>query len=526
MTALLVALIVAALPEAIAPPPSAQPNLLEPVVPVGLPREEPADELSPPRHDGPPRPRDKTYLISAVETGLLLVGGTWWYWSGKPPSSSWDLRFDWDSWRTKIDGTAFHFDADLFETNASSHTRAGLAYYQVARGNGLSYGQSYLWTFAASFLWEYVVEWNEFPSINDAVLTPAAGVVVGEGTYRLGRFFAAGEPTVVNRLGAALFSPFATLNDLLMGREPASESPYDVIGFTSAMPHWFLFGLDRLACFANGERQDQTTVTLDTALVSYRGYRRPGRSTVTVHPGDWTELGARLFFAEGNTIQGMNLHSSTLVVGRYIRRYAERAPDETWRTAKPRGWGAVVGLGSAFDYDTRDLDAGMDKVASAGLLGPTAEVTADRGGFGLRLALSSYYSFALVQSMALLVNGNPITNVYINSTLRNQGYYFAQGSTSVAALDLRAGMVELTFKASFGAFWSLNGRDRFEDEIEAEVSPFDIRASGVAIASVRPLNTPLRLAARVERILRSGHAAGLYGASDETRAGIGAGFVF
>jgi hypothetical protein len=265
---------------------------------------------------------------------------------------------------------------------------------------------------------------------------------------------------------------------------------------------------------------------LNTDVVSYRGYRRPGKVAVSVGPGNWTKLDTRLFFGSGKYVDGVNLHSSTLMVGKYVRHYAERSPDETWRTAKPRGWGALVGLGTTFDYDMRELEVGTDKVASAGLIGPQVELTADRGSLGVRLSLTSTYAFALVESMAFLVAGNPLSGVYINSTLRNQGYYYAHGSTSLASLDLRLGVVELTFRAAFGAFWGLDGRDRFEQKIQIGLSPFDTRAAAVAIASLRPFGGPLRIAARVEHVDRYGRAAGVSGSSDETRAGVGAGFVF
>jgi hypothetical protein len=521
MIALLGALLFAAVPAPLAPD-----NLLEPIGPFEVPSEDRADTLTPRRRDAPSGPREKTYLRSALETTLLLGAGTWWYWAGKPPADTYDLHMDWDSWARKMNGDAIRFDADMFETNASSHPRAGVGYYQVARGNGLSYAESYVSTFVASTVWEYVVEWIEYPSINDIILTPAAGSVLGESTFRMGRFFAAGSPNIVNRLGALVFSPFAALNDYVADRKPASEPPYDAMGFTSTMQHKFLLGFDRLACFTNGERQDQSTYMFDTSLVSYGGYRRPGHRSANVSPGDWTELAARVFVGQGSVVDGVNVHSSTLMAGHYVRHYAERAPDETWRTAKPRGWGALIGIGSAFDYDTRTLQQGTDKVASAGLVGPMAELTADRGSVGMRVALSSYYSFAMVEPMAFLMNGNPPTTAYFSTPMQNHGYYYAHGSTSAAALDVRLGDLELTFRAAFGAFWGISGRDRYQERIELRVSPFDTRAAGAAVVSMRPFGGPVRFSGRLERVERYGTAAGETGSSDETRAGVGAGFIF
>jgi hypothetical protein len=528
ISALLAALTFSLVPPAVVPPES----LLEPLAPFDLsgeiPGEDRTDRLELPTREQPRGWTEKRYLRSTLETALLLGGGTWWYWSGKPPSDGWDLGFDWKSWGRKMDGDAIRFDTDMFETNASSHPRAGAGYYQVARGNGLSYAESYISTFIASAVWEYVVEWIEYPSINDIILTPAAGSVLGESTFRLGRFFDAGSPNLANRLGAVVFSPFAALNDYVAGRKPGagSEPPYDALGFTSTMQHKFLLGFDRIACFTNGERQDQSTYSLDTSLVSYRGYRRPGSRSVNVSPGDWTELAGRMFVGPSGEVDGIDIHSDTLIAGRYIRRYAERGLDETWRTARPRGWGALLGVGSSFDYDTRTLEQGIDKVASAGLVGPKLELTADRGPFGLRLAVSSYYAFAMVEPMAFLMNGNPTTSLTINSTLTSHGYYYAHGATSAAALDLRLGPFDLGLRATFGAYWGITGRDRYQERIEMAISPFDTRANGVAVLSLRPFGGPVRLSARVERVQRYGTGDGVTGRSDEDRAGLGAGFSF
>ena len=86
------------------------------------------------------------------------------------------------------------FDDDLFSTNGLAHPIAGSLYYQIARGNGLSPLASFVTSFIASTVWEYFTEWDEKPSTNDLIFTPAGGAVIGEATYRLGRMFAAGSP--------------------------------------------------------------------------------------------------------------------------------------------------------------------------------------------------------------------------------------------------------------------------------------------------------------------------------------------
>ena len=86
------------------------------------------------------------------------------------------------------------FDGDHFNTNALGHPMGGTAYYQIARGNGLGPGASFISSLLASTFWEYFVEIPEHPSLNDMILTPTAGAVIGEATYRLGRYFATSGP--------------------------------------------------------------------------------------------------------------------------------------------------------------------------------------------------------------------------------------------------------------------------------------------------------------------------------------------
>ena len=501
------------------------PGVIEPLAPpaADVPVETP--DLAPDvRSPDPPKNR----LFAALETGLIFGAGALWYWDRTWYSSDWDLRFTWPAWGDKFDLGAVRFDADRFDTNANSHPRAGLYYFQAARGNGLSFAESYLWVFATSVVWEYVVEFNEFPSINDMIFTPAGGVVVGEATYRLGRFFDAGSPTLANRAGALLFSPFAVLDDLASGRRPSAEGATDAYGFPRAIHHRFALALDVLASDLDGARGDLQALGVETALVSHRGYRRPGHDAVTVGPGEWTELGAQVLYGQPGGVQGFDFHSSTLLMGRYVRRYDELYPDDVWRPDNVRGWGALIGLGTAFDYDTRTLAYGDDKVAGAGLIGPVVELRRERGHDGIRFALSTYYSFAMVDSLAYAVYGDPLTVAAyeINTPLRQQGYYYGQGLSSVSSVVARLGDLELSLATSLAAYWSINFRDRYQENLQGELAVSDTRASGAVNASVRPFGGPVRVSARVEHYERTGELAGRSAVSLETRAGLGAAFVF
>jgi hypothetical protein len=476
--------------------------------------------------DEVPPERPVRYLPAAIETGLILGGGALWYWAGDAKNSTWDMRFDWASWRRKLGVEEVRFDPDRFRTNGSAHPAAGLGYFQTARGHGMSFVGSFLWSLTASLIWEYFIEFNEAPSLNDMIMTPAGGAVLGESTYRVGRFFDAGRPNAVNRAGALLFSPFAVIDDLAVGRKSAGIGAYDAFGFTRNIHHRLSVTVDQLACFLESRRSDQTQVGLAAAIVSHRPYRRPGRAATVAGPGHWTDFHARVLATQQDGHQGVWLHSSTLLVGRYFRSYAEREDDAARRADRARGAGALLGLGSSFDYLTRDLDGWWDKLASTGLVGPMVELAAERGAMGVRLSLSSQYTFAMVQSLAFAVDGQSLGEVRVTGALRGQGYYYAHGVTSAGSLAVRLGPLELNVAATLGAFWAIQGRDRYQERVQAEPALSDLRSTGVASAGLRPFGGPVLLTGRVEHHERISHMDSATASSPETRAGVGAGMVF
>lgn len=77
------------------------------------------------------------------------------------------------------------WDSDLPVFNYILHPYAGAAYYMGARSQGFNVLGSFLYTtFISTVFWEYGIEaFNEVPSIQDLVITPIGGTVLGEAFY-------------------------------------------------------------------------------------------------------------------------------------------------------------------------------------------------------------------------------------------------------------------------------------------------------------------------------------------------------
>jgi hypothetical protein len=78
------------------------------------------------------------------------------------------------------------FDPDDLFLNYIAHPYVGSAYYIVARKSDFNQFDSFLYSFFMStFFWEYGIEaFAEIPSIQDLIITPVFGALMGEYLYR------------------------------------------------------------------------------------------------------------------------------------------------------------------------------------------------------------------------------------------------------------------------------------------------------------------------------------------------------
>jgi hypothetical protein len=108
------------------------------------------------------------------------------------------------------------WDDDWWVHNYVGHPYGGSLYYNSVRGQGATPLQSMLFATVLSTQWEYLFEaFAERPSIQDLVVTPVAGAILGELSHRLTLQLERGGTTtgekiliVVTNPGHAIFSGF------------------------------------------------------------------------------------------------------------------------------------------------------------------------------------------------------------------------------------------------------------------------------------------------------------------------------
>ena len=86
-----------------------------------------------------------------------------------------------------------HWDGDNPVFNYILHPYGGAAYFMSARSLGFNFWESALYGFCIStFFWEYGIEaFMEIPSIQDLVITPVVGALLGECFYKWKRHIVA-----------------------------------------------------------------------------------------------------------------------------------------------------------------------------------------------------------------------------------------------------------------------------------------------------------------------------------------------
>ena len=106
---------------------------------------------------------------------LMPSSFTNWEDDDKSPFSKW-----WDN----VSGGPV-WDKDDFFLNYIAHPYVGALYYMGARSAGADAFDSFLYSFALStFFWECGIEaFAEKPSIQDLIVTPVGGAIIGEGFY-------------------------------------------------------------------------------------------------------------------------------------------------------------------------------------------------------------------------------------------------------------------------------------------------------------------------------------------------------
>jgi hypothetical protein len=434
----------------------------------------------------------EAHPLRAAGEVLVWVGlGTAYYWVKKDVN-----RLDWDrpNLADRILFEAVRFDNNLGTTNNVLHPLGGAAYYGFTRVNGLPPGWSFLYAFTASTLWEYALEWRELVSINDLIFTPIGGLAIGEFAFQLGEYLASapGKTTVAQDIARVGLGWPAMVHRAIDKPVPPPPLPADNLGFSSAYWHDFALSYEYGHSTTNADRTTNLHgVRGEAEIIAMPGFLRPGRFSTGFSEGNFTEGRLRMMWGERRRSDA-DLWVQAVPFGWYGQDI------ERVRAAGAVGHAFMIGGSSALRYRRHTIFGPADELAVAHLFGPSTSLWLTARGLTTRLWANAHPDFASIQSLAYPVWVSRFGEEGMKSTLLAQGYQFHLGGSGRAGLDVRYDAVEASLQVGYGAYGSLQGRDRKQEEVTRDVPGTERVFEHATWLRLRPPGAPVFVGAGLE----------------------------
>lgn len=226
------------------------------------------------------------------------------------------------------------WDDDAFSTNQLGHPYMGSLFYAAARSNGFGVIGSGVVTYVDSLVYEYLMETDK-PSLNDQLITPGAGALLGEVLHRWSRSLlwrpGGAAPAWWRYALAGLIDPVGSINDAALGRAWSRVPPPPSFGWIGLGWSGLGVALDREA----GEPDSDTNLVYGVIGYSY-GLPTDARyrpRTILDH------FDLRIEAAVNRDVQHGALHLRGLIYG--------------WTFGGPRLRG-IWGAWGTYDFDSAD----------------------------------------------------------------------------------------------------------------------------------------------------------------------------
>ncbi|MEA9355607.1 DUF3943 domain-containing protein [Bacteriovorax sp. PP10] len=410
-------------------------------------------------------PRKKNYLRTGIEIGVQLSAAMAIYYKNLVFN---EVDFDYElgsGLKGKyITGEAIKFD-DNDKASNYGHTYAGVMYYQTARANGFNSLESALIGFASSAAWE-TLEYHEVFSINDQILTPIGGYVIGEATYQLSCALLNKNSIAAKTLGYTV-NPNLGIAHAIDGAWKKGDK------FASQpdckKPRWsdisVYIGLDNGQKAYEGSKNNDYVLGLKAEVVNIDNYDKAGKHQSMVYDSAVTKL-----MVESNGNQGV---TDLKVVAQVVMAAYNQKNLKKDSSGQLSGYDVILGIGSGStwtDRGTKEDSVDEDFYGTVNILGATAHARVHMNGFILNADFGVYGDFAMVKSYALepykaSQNGDLSKE---SSIVRKRSYYWGSGASAIGAISVSRGNFEVGYEGQFSTANSIDERNRIESESGAK----------------------------------------------------------
>lgn len=413
---------------------------------------------------------------SLWQMGAGLAVGTGGYWLLMRRNVT-----DWDNPKplSRFDGSAWAFDNNSIGVNFLGHPYTGGISYSFARANHQSVAGAFGYSFLTSFLWEFVIEFKEKVSVNDVLVTPGAGLPIGEAFYKLGLYLDTGHhDSAALSVVRALFGSGVALDRALDGRAAPHVSAHDRLGFSSAI--WHEFRVDYGASLLETPGADDYALYhggLAFKLVTLEGYGKPRRigrsfwgaevSTMSVH-AEASEHGWGLVAGADTILAGYHAQSlgprggASLTVGTSVGWDYLRSSANRYGVVED----AVAKSGPKLSYHAPNR---REQYAAFQLPGAAVDLRLARPWAAFELSARLQPSFAGLGAVSFYDWAADNTDERTKHILHRQGYFYGWGGAAHVDARLRVGALRGGFELVYASYRSQDGWDRHPEQLTVDV---------------------------------------------------------
>jgi hypothetical protein len=397
------------------------------------------------------------FLRAATETSILLGLVSAYYWGTKSSSDDFDYDISFDTLRKKFSGEAILFEDNSIKTNSfPGHPISGSYFYLIARNHGLSRTESFLWSFGASAINEFFIEFTEVASISDLVVTPVAGFTIGESMYTFGKYFRCTEnkDNLLYKMLAAVIDPIALVNSFIWSDMRDKYSKSNNCSFTSIQKDMSIFSGMSVGYHENMSNFNTNFIFgFHGKLYLIPQYGLEGDIERFFNKPILNEMGIEIGVTDKG-VDNIRFVAKTVWAPYYRQNIARDAVGET------TGSSFFVGLASAFEHIQYETGEFEDWIGALHILGPSMEFASfHRTGY-IRLSLDVFGDFAMVRPYAFdkYKKDHRIDN--IKSVLMKENYYYAYGVYVHPKIEIRYGPYRFLAEYKYAHYESIENRDR------------------------------------------------------------------
>jgi hypothetical protein len=452
-------------------------------------------------------PQPPRFVRLTLEELAVLGAGIGQYWYDKNENSrDWQFKYNWAGLRARLDGEAYAFDTNGYDTNFLFHPTSGTFYYLVARSNHLNAFESLAVAFGSSLVWEFFGEFQEKISINDVVVTPLAGMAWGETSLQLGAYFLRACPSIANDVLGATFAPLHVLHDAADGATRLDSE----CNAEARSAHRFRFSLSGGEGWTAGvSPYPFVRLSAQTEVLHLPGFGKPGRAWRTFANGNVSRLGFAISFAEPEsvTVTDVALLTQTVVAGVHYRQNVLQGKEL-------RRGEALFGLliGAEYTRHRYDPAGAADRIFLLDLPALTTRYYGHVGELGCELTLDAGGTFGGADSFALPRALREKKALSLTSVALGEGYNHVVGFEPAprARLELKGAEFGLDFRADrMVAFRVLDRTGEVSTTSDSELR----RRGSIWISVGAPL--PARFVLSANWSQRSGSVGDVHASLDE-----------